>query len=604
MNSLQTAKMAWKLLDKRDHRNALIVLFLIVIAALSSAVMVGSFMPFLLVLSDPQIIKESNSLNFLYNHFEFRSDFDFLVAMGIVTVTVILIAGLIQIIRAYAVARFAMMRMHSISKRLFSCYLNQPYDFFLSENSGALNTKILPETQAVVNQFFRPAADVIAGVLTILSIVVVLVVANPLVAFVSFGVFAAFYGAVFLSTRSVLQRLGRHRLGANTRRFKIATESLAGAKFVKLGVHEENFVSRFEEPSREFARTQAKVMVLGEVPTFAMQMFAFGGGVVFLVVLLGSYGLESGTINEVLPIAGLFAIAAMRIMPELGKVYRSLTKLQVSGVAVEAIYRDLELESRMEPRATKRSKRVQKELLLEDVSFRYPSSNGRGGIDGISISIKPGEKIGVVGGSGAGKTTFADILMGLLYPSEGRMFADDQEILAENIRTWRRSIGYVPQDIFLTDGSVEENIAFGLDPEEIDREQVTRAGKIAQIHQFITQELPEGYDTKVGERGVRLSGGQRQRIGIARALFYDPGLIVFDEATSALDTLTERSVMQAIENLPDDKTVVLIAHRLTTVKNCDRILLLKDGQLESQGSWDELFKNNETFRDLATGSQA
>lgn len=303
-----------------------------------------------------------------------------------------------------------------------------------------------------------------------------------------------------------------------------------------------------------------------------------------------------------LPLAGLFAIAAMRIMPELGKIYRALTKLQVSGAAVDAIYQDLVLESSMEPKSVEDGIAIRKKLAVIDTSYRYPNSKGKGGVNGVSISVESGEKIGIVGGSGAGKTTLADVLMGLLRPERGQIFADDIEINSDNIRAWRRSIGYVPQDIFLTDGTIKENIAFGIPIEKINQQQVERAAKIAQIHDFVTQELPESYETMVGERGVRLSGGQRQRIGIARALFFDPSLIVFDEATSALDTLTERDVMQAIEYLPDDKTVVMIAHRLSTVKNCDRIILLNQGKVETQGTWSELFEHNQNFRALAIGS--
>ena len=239
---------------------------------------------------------------------------------------------------------------------------------------------------------------------------------------------------------------------------------------------------------------------------------------------------------------------------------------------------------------------------LDAVSYQYPKAETVG-LQNITLEIKAGEKIGIVGSTGAGKTTLVDIILGLLKPQSGQLLVDGEPVTDKNLRSWQQSVGYVPQDIFLTDASISQNIALGVRVEEVDMARVRRSAKIAQLDEFICQELTEGYDTGVGERGVRLSGGQRQRIGIARALYHRADLIVFDEATSALDNLTERDVMSAINGLPGEKTIVIIAHRLSTVAACDRIVVLDKGQIVGLGDWNELMENNASFQKIARVSE-
>jgi ABC-type multidrug transport system fused ATPase/permease subunit len=267
---------------------------------------------------------------------------------------------------------------------------------------------------------------------------------------------------------------------------------------------------------------------------------------------------------------------------------------------VDAVYADLVLSRRQAalPDTPPKGLGLTQTLTLNGVFYSYPNAT-QIGLRDISLSIRAGEKIGIVGTTGAGKTTLADVILGLLVPDQGSMRVDGKLIDDTNTRAWMRSVGYVPQDIFLTDAPVAENIALGLSPGEIDTDRLHSAARIARIHQFITEDLPDGYQTTVGERGVRLSGGQRQRIGIARALYHDADLIVFDEATSALDNLTEQDVMDAIDAMPGDKTVLMIAHRLSTVRRCDRIIVLDRGQLVGCDSWDALMQDNPAFQRIA-----
>lgn len=598
---LATWKKAWALLDARERRNAWIVLGIVIIAALSSAVMVGSIMPFLSVLADPERIRTAPPLAWAYETGGFSSDYEFLVVLGFASFVVIVLSNLLQILRTWAVARFTLMRIYTLSHRLLAAYLRQSYEYFLDHHSGEMSTQVLSESQEAVNQFFRPAGEVIASVLTVVAIVSVLLWVDPVVAVIAFIVLGSLYGGTFLLSRRLIARKGRVRAVANQERFRLANEALGGVKEIKLLGREVSYVDRYRAPAQRMARAIVAVQVLAQVPQYVMQVVGFGGVILLCLVLMDPAGLATGAaLGGILPLIGVFAFAGQRILPELSRLYAGLTQLNAGAAAVEGVYRDLVGKASGDPlpRRLPAPLGLRREFRLEHVSYSYPSAD-HAGLSDVSFWIHAGERIGIVGTTGAGKTTLADLVLGLLRPREGRLVADCVEITAENLRAWQQTVGYVPQDIYLTDASVAENIAMGITPDEIDHQRLRQAARIAQIDQFIMVELPEGYDTIVGERGVRLSGGQRQRIGIARALYHDADLIVFDEATSALDNLTERELMASIDALPGDKTIVMIAHRLSTVKVCDRIAVLEKGRLVGIGGWDELMESNSYFRKIA-----
>ena len=589
---------AWALLDARERRNAWFVLVIIIIGALAAAVMVGSVMPFLTVLANPSRIESTPLLAWAYQFFGFTSTHGFLIALGTASFLVIVLSSLVQILKIWVVARFSTMRMHSISKRLLARYLSQPYVFFLDRHSGEMGPRILAETEQVVTEFLRPAGEMIAAILTIIAILGLLLWVDPVIAIVSIILLGSLFGLVNLTTRRILKGLGKRRVEFNHQRFRFANEALSGIKSIKVLGRENAYLQRYAGPSRQMAQVQSTARVLSEVPLYTLQAVALGGVILLCLLLLDADGLDSGSaLADLIPMLGVFAFAGQRLMPEFSKFYLTLAKTQVGAAAVETIHADLiKLESThpflVAPPAPLGLK---DSLTLENVSFGYPRAE-RAGLRDVSLTIRAGEKIGVVGATGAGKTTLADILLGILEPDEGRLVADKVVITRDKLPAWTQTVGYVPQDIFLTDASVIENIALGLPPAQIDLAQIERAAKAACIDAFIKTELPQGYETPIGERGVRLSGGQRQRMGIARALYRDADLIVFDEATSALDNLTEQEVIQAIEALPGEKTVVMIAHRLTTVQGCDRIIVLDKGQLVGFDTWDGLMRDSGAFR--------
>lgn len=601
MIEFSTWKKAWALLDAQERRSAWIVLAIIIMGALASAVMVGSVMPFLAVLADPSRIETTPALAWGYDAFGFTSTYGFMVALGLASFAVILLSSAIQIAKAWTVTRFAMMRVHSISHRLLATYLAQPYAFFLDRHSGDMGPRVLSESGQVVGQFLRPAAEFIAASLTTLAIVGLLLWVEPLVAALSFAVLGGIYGAIYLGTRRILRHLGQVRVEANHARFRLANESLTGIKDIKLLGRESAYLDRFEGPSIRMAITEVKIAVLSQVPQFALQAVALGGVILLCIVLVDPAGVASGAaLGGLLPVIGVFAFAGQRLMPELSKLYQSLTQIQAGSAAVDAVYEDFILGRSRAPLSRRQvvGLGLRHSLRLEGASYSYSNADQAGVCD-VSVTIRVGEKIGIVGSTGAGKTTLADVILGLLEPTRGRLVVDGTDITHDNLRSWMQSVGYVPQDIFLTDASVAENIALGVPSEEIDYDRMRRAAKIARIDRFVEDELLKGYQTQVGERGVRLSGGQRQRIGIARAMYHDADLIVFDEATSALDNLTEAEVMNAIDALPGDKTVIMIAHRLSTVKRCDRIVVLDKGRVVGCDSWPMLMSENSAFQRIA-----
>jgi len=365
---------------------------------------------------------------------------------------------------------------------------------------------------------------------------------------------------------------------------------------VKLASLEKVYVQRFASPAQTYAQHQASAQVISQLPRFALEAIAFGGMLLVVLYLMA----RSGGFAEALPVVALYALAGYRLMPALQQVYGAITQLRFVGPALEALHRDI---SDFQPFYEYENGNLQpltQSIAIKNIFYRYPNA-ARLALKDVSLNIKARTTVGLVGATGSGKTTTVDLILGLLEPNAGTLEVDGKIIDKSNRRAWQRCLGYVPQQIYLSDDTVAANIAFGVAPEAIDQIAVERAAKIANLHEFVSNEMPDGYKTSVGERGVRLSGGQRQRIGIARALYHNPQVLILDEATSALDNLTEQAVMEAVHNLGHNVTIILIAHRLSTVKECDTIFFLDKGEIHGHGTFEELTLSNERFRAMAAG---
>lgn len=592
---IATYRKIFDLLTPRERRRFFFLLLMILVMSLLDVAGVASIIPFLAVLGDPEVIQTNAYLSFAYNQFSFSSENNFLFFFGVSVFFLIVFGLAFKALTLYALIKFSTMRNYSISSRLLRGYLSQPYTWFLNRHSADLGKTILSEVDHVIQGSIIPAVTMLAHIAVIVALTTLLFFVDPTIMAIATASIAGTYGLVFVAVRKLLSRIGEKRVNANSRRFQMANEAIGGIKDVKLLGLEKSYIGRFRQPAEVFARTQALSQIIGSMPRFILELLCFGGMLTILLVLIVR---NEGRLEDLIPVLGVFAFAGVRMFPVMQQLYVTFTKLRFGKYALDAMHRDF-IEVADLPIEDHNGGQIHltDRLELDRVHFAYPGVD-RDALDGVTLTVRANRTIGVVGGSGAGKTTIVDLILGLLSPRKGGFWVDGELITQDNRRAWQRSIGYVPQSIFLTDDTIRSNIAFGVPPEQIDDNAVERAAKLADLHHFVASELPKRYQTLVGERGVRLSGGQRQRIGIARALYHDPDVLVFDEATSALDNVTEKSVMDAVNNLAGAKTIIIVAHRLSTISSCSEIVVMQDGKISAVGSFDELRQSCPAFQEL------
>ena len=584
-----------------ERRKFYLLMVMIGMMGIADLVGVASILPFLAVVSDPTLIETNRILATLWDVTGATDEQNFLIWLGVGVFAVIVASLLIKAATVYAIARFSHMRKYRLADRLFAGYLRQPYTWFLDHHGSKLAKTVLSEVDRAVMQSMVPALMILAQVTTLVFVGILLLVVAPVMALSAILLIGTVYGVIYVFVRNRLSTLGQRHVEENTRRFKAAHEALGGIKELKVEGLEEPFLVRFRRPSFQIARILVQTQVIGQMPRFALEAAVFGGLLATVLVFLGGAG--PGALEAFLPKFGLFAAAGLRMFPAVQQAYHYLSQMRSGRAVLEEVANALaEVDTRPWVPVPRPAPMGLKEgFALKGVGFAYPASS-RPVLDGLDLAVPARTTVGLVGGTGAGKTTAVDLMLGLLIPDSGALVVDGTRIDASNRRAWQASIGYVPQSIYLIDESVAANIAFGVPKAEIDMKAVVRAARLAALHDFVTTELDAGYDTVVGERGVKLSGGQRQRIGIARALYRDPDVLILDEATSALDNLTERAVMEAVANLGGVKTVVMIAHRLSTVRACDRIYLMERGRVTAAGGYDALIEESETFREMAEAS--
>jgi ABC-type multidrug transport system fused ATPase/permease subunit len=590
------------LLDAREQRRFYVLLGLIIISGFFEMVGVASILPFLAILADPTIIAKQRILSTIYDGLGFQTALSFQIFLGGAVLCIVTMGLIVKVGAVYALSRFGRMRSYAISSCLFANFLYQPYVWFLHRHSADLSKSILFEVDKVVNDGMMPAINIIAQAVSLLCLVSLLFIVNPMVSLSVTVLIGGLYAFIFIFVRRLLTRLGQRAVTANHQRYTITQEAMGGIKDVKLLGLEDTYIKRFRIPARRLATTASLSSLIGETPKYLLEAVAFGGMIALVLVLLVQ---GTGELVDVLPTLGVFAFAGLRMFPALQQIYHSLSRMRFVGPMLDSVHRDM-VSTRTQPvvpvQETETPLRLARQLELADIHYAYPKAV-RAAVRGLSLTIAANSTVGIVGGTGAGKTTAIDLILGLLRPDQGAILVDGRPISTKNLRSWQDNLGYVPQQIFLIDDTVSANIAFGIPPEKRDQAAIERAAQLAELHEFVCSDLPQGYDTMVGERGVRLSGGQRQRIGIARALYHDPDVLILDEATSALDNLTERAVMQAVQNLGHKKTIIMIAHRLSTVRNCDTIFLLERGDVLAQGKYDELVAGNDVFRRMAQVEQ-
>jgi len=591
-------KKLYEIFTPRERMQAVLIFIASLGTAFAQAFGVASIFPFINVVMNPDIVQQNKWLSLIYNKLHFSDINSFIFFLGMTVFLIVIFSSIISAITTWGKTRFTLGKNHSLSRRLLNVYLSQPYEYFLQKNSSELGKNVLSEINQLTSQLLISLFDIIINGLMVVVILAMLFVVDVTVTIGAIIFLGGSYGIINYFVRNKLRATGQERLEANRGRFRMANEALTSIKTTKIMGIESFFLDNYSNFSRKFARLNVFAHVIGEIPRYLLEAVAFGGIIFFVIFMIA----RGERVIDFVPLLSLYAFAAYRTLPALNRLFGAMTRVYYNTAIVDKIYEDMiEIEPQKKPiikPATAKSELLfNKSIKLQNIKFSYKDTSYNV-IDSINLTIPKNNIIGFVGPTGCGKTTLVDVILGLLTPQEGKIIVDDVEITEENITAWQRKIGYVPQEIYLSDDKICKNIAFGIPEKDIDM-QVKFAAKIAAIEKFIEIELPKKYNTIIGERGVRLSGGQRQRIGLARALYRNPEVLVLDEATSSLDGATEEIVLKAIQSAAKSRTVIMIAHRLNTLKDCAQIYILEQGKIRGQGTYEELLKQNKQFRNMA-----
>ncbi|WP_286133495.1 MULTISPECIES: ABC transporter ATP-binding protein [unclassified Bacillus (in: firmicutes)] len=563
----------------------LILFFMMIISAMFETVGIGLIVPFVGIVTNPTIIKEQVILKYLYNLIGFKSTTSFLIFSVFVLLFIYIIKNSYILFFQYCQNRVIMNQQIKLSRMLFNEYLKKPYTFHLQRNTALLLRNVNEEVSKVFQQIIISGFLLVTELLVIFCILVLLLVTSPMATIVASVILS---GSVYLflkAYRKKMSQMGKGLQSANGMMIKWVNQGLGASKEVKVSGRENFFVESYSVYSKKSAVIKRGIMMFDQVPRLFIETLIVSIVLIIMLVII----FEGTNISKIVSTMALFAMAAFRLMPSINRVIAMIAAIRFNKPALSVIYEDLftnkdeslnyeVIENKdYKVNSTNDGERIFKESIdLKGISFRYPNQNELS-IKDISLTIPIGQSIAFIGESGAGKTTLVDIILGLFRPEKGSVSVDGIEIHQLGSK-WQKNIGYIPQSIFLSDDTVRGNIAFGIPSDQIDEKAVWKALEQAQLKEFV-ESLPDKLETAVGERGVRLSGGQRQRIGIARALYHNPEIIFMDEATSALDNETEKEIISAIDKLKGEKTLIIIAHRLTTIENCDIVFKINKGKL-------------------------
>jgi HlyD family secretion protein len=570
--------------------------------SLTQIVGVASIIPFMALVGDLSQLQQDTIFADVFKLSGLNSESQFVFWLGLSVLIMLFLASIISMYTTWRISLFANKVGVEISDRLYNHYLKQDWLFHASASSAQLTKQIATESLRVNQGILLPFMHLNANVVFVIFMSISIFIFNPIVAIIGFTIFTLSYYFIFKLVSFTLLNNGRLISEMYEKRFRLMNEGFGGIKDVLLLGRDSDFIDRFFKSGVVFAHSQGVNAALAHAPRYFMELIAFGSMISLVLYLFTSY---DGDLSLILPILSVYAIAGIKLLPAFQLIYNSFAALKANTSAYEEIRQDLIDSSEIKPTKDKISTdeneksylNPKKQISLENISFRYPGKEELV-LNEMNISIPVKKVIGIVGPSGSGKSTLVDILLGLIEPQKGLLKIDDKIINNQNRRSWQNSIGFVAQAIFLSEGTIAENVAFGFSKNQINLKQVDKALELANLDEFV-QGLKNGVHTKVGERGVQLSGGQRQRIGIARALYHQAEILIFDEATSSLDGITEKMIMQAVHKFSGEKTIIMIAHRLKTVEKCDQIFFIDEGKVADQGNFQELIEKNEKFKSMA-----
>lgn len=591
----------WHLLEPFDRARIVRMVPLLVLVGFVEIAGIAAVIPFITLLADPGAAADVPLFGAWIAASTIDDDIVLLRWAGVALAALLVTANGLVMLTNWRLYRLSWSLNHRLSSRLLRHYLAQPYAVTLTYNTAELGNKVMNEVRRLVESGYLSALEILSRGIVIAVVVVFLVVLDPLLALSVFVGLGGAYVAVFLVSRRYLRRIGHESVALGKARLTAVNEAMGGFKDLKLSGRESSAFRAYDRPSERHAEVEAAHDAISMLPRYALEAIAVGGMVLFAAAMSG----RSGMGQTMLPLLGVYAFAGLRLMPLMQQLFAAFSRSRFAEGALATVGTDLLRADAGEGdlEAVPSAATFERSIVLRDVRFTYAGERTPV-IDGLSLEIPTSTSIALVGRTGSGKTTLMDLLLGLLVPESGTVELDGVPVTAEGRRSYRRLFGHVPQHVYLLDDTVARNVALGLGDDDIDMEAVRRACRMAQIATFIEEELPNGYDSLVGERGVRLSGGQLQRIGIARALYHQPQVLVLDEATSALDMHTERQLFEALETLAQSHTIVTIAHRLETVAMADSVIVLDRGRIVDRGPPAEVLNRYRHLQDATAGQTA
>jgi len=595
---LKVIKQLFSLLTDKQLKQFYILQVLVVVMAFTELLGIASIAPFMALVGDISILETNTFFAEMYQLSGLNNPTDFLFYSGFFVLVMLTVSTIVSMFTIWKLSIFGARIGTEIADLLYTYYMQQSWQFHASSSSAQLTKQVSTEAARISIGIMQPLVQMNAKIVLAAFISISIVIYDPLIAILGLVIFSLAYFLLYSLVREKLAANGDKLSEISTERFRLMNEGFGGIKDVLLLDRSHDFIKSFQNSGKVFAQAQGTNIAISQVPRYFIELIAFGAMISLVLLLIK---LHAGNLGEVLPILAVYALAAFKLLPALQQIYSSVSQIKGNIAAFEAVKEDLERAFNSQKPIDSGSLAtpiyLRKCIVLKDIEFSYPGKH-RVAVNGVNMDIPVNSVIGLVGSSGSGKSTLIDLLLGLLTPQQGSVYIDDTRITATNKRAWQDLLGFVPQSIFLSEGTIAENIAFGIPKKDIALTKVNRALILANLSELVAQ-LPEGINTKVGERGVQLSGGQRQRIGIARALYHEAEVLVFDEATSALDGITEKIVMDAIHEFSGQKTIIMIAHRLKTVEKCDLIYFMEQGKIIDYGTYQELVVRNLKFKEMA-----
>jgi HlyD family secretion protein len=586
------------LLSKKQRRGFYKLQLLVIIMALVEMLGIASIGPFMSLVGNSSVLQGDGVAGDLYRWSHLDSEYQFIAFVGVAVFCMLMISTAVSMFTTWRMSLFGVRLGTEISDRLYEYYVSKSWEYHANTTGAYLTKQIQVESGRLTNQVIRPFMLLNSRLVLTLFIVVALISYDPVAALSAVAIIGWAYFTFYYVFNKKLKSNGENISISSTQRFRLMNDAFGGIKDLLLMHRQHEYVRQFKGTSNVLCGSISSNAIIGQLPRYLIELMAFGSLIIFTVYLLV---VHKGNLGAVLPVLTIYALAGYKLLPAFQQIYGSLVQIKAGLASYRSIKEDLLhssdclLNDNVAPRIEQLPEQVN--VSLENITFKY-KSKPEPAVRNVSLEIPYNKTIGFVGTSGSGKSTLIDIIVGLLTPQQGSILFNGKKADNCSLREWQDRIGLVSQFIYLSEGSVIENVAFGVPVDQTDLTRVKRAIELAHLDEFLAG-LPDGYETRIGERGVQLSGGQRQRLGIARALYHDASVLVFDEATSALDGITEKLIMEAINDFSGKKTIILIAHRLNTVKNSDQIYIMEAGAVADYGTYGELVDRNQFFSKLA-----